>query len=47
MADYWESGANGAEATGAAQPAGDATMDDEILVSCSQVQFEKQLTNNF
>jgi len=31
MADYWESGANGAEATGTAQPAGDATMDDEIL----------------
>jgi len=34
MADYFEKGTNAGEASAPAQPAGDAVMDDDILVSC-------------
>ena len=45
MADYFEKGTSAGEASAPAQPAGDAVMDDEILVSC-KISFGHRPTNS-
>jgi len=45
MADYFEKGTNAGEASAPAQPAGDAVMDDDILVSCRKRSWH-QRTNS-